>query len=54
MTTLREPLLKVYFIAVTCEHSDKNWELNMKTIIEMHQDKILMKVEAFMKAVDCD
>ena len=27
MTSLREPLLKVYYIAVVCEHSNKKWEL---------------------------
>ena len=45
MTTLREPLLKAYYIAVACKHSDKKWELDMKLIIGMPRDEILVKVE---------
>ena len=54
MTTLREPLLKAYYVAVVCEHSDKSWELELKTILEMRRDEILSKIQAFMEAVDCD
>ena len=54
MTSLREPLLKAYYVAVACEHNDKSWELELKTILEMRRDEILGKIQAFMEAVDCD